>query len=1004
MPQQTGKEALLTWCQRCTDGFAGVHVVDFHMSWKDGLAFCALIARFRPDKLDFSKLSKDDPAHNLALAFKVAEELGIAPLLDVEDITSLPKPEMFSIMTYLSQFFHHFSKPENMIIPPSLKPATAPAAQPAAAAEAPSPQVEVAKLATKPCSKCGETLSGDVIEACGRYFHARCFGCFGCGKKLQSEYLTVADGAYCEACGRKAFLKRRLEVVSGKFSAQQAKAQPKPQEQPTQQAPAQPAQIEQPPLPAKKTSQQPAEEQDPQVLWNLAKKADEERRAKQQTEQPAAPSKPIPTPAKPEAAEATPTLPLKPAQAEVAPTIPPKPVTVNQPALPPKPAQAEATPSLPPKPAHMGESMPTPPPKPEEQLTAEGTTPTADTEPEAEEVRVPVKTAAQAREQHMKDSQMAIAAGIRQRNMQGTAQTKLQAVDIETMEKQLAEAKIKRRSRIMEGSSGGVCEWKQLALEKQNRIRQARASTTITQPQTQQSNKTPAAPGAPPPQHTCEVGRKPNPARMSMPYKPGAPSPVAPAQPAPAHLAPAHPAPAQPAPPKPAVPSPSKPPAPQTPAPPKPYVAAPAKLGAPKDAPPTKPLPIVPASPFDDDDDTSSTGAGADFNPFAVDEPRFEFVSAKRLTIMPTHTPLILAAGASPASTPTTPAPVANENPFADPFADLGDSPAAAADIGDNPFANPFEVGGETAPTDNSDNPFADLASAPATSNSAPTHALPPTPSHAPSYSTATDFAMDFDPFAALKIKEKEEEPPPLPKKPLGFVSPKTPLQEGVLAGVLWKQDTTSLWPTWQERYFELQEGRFLVYFKEPRGQTDDPMGSIDLYFALHVEPYKHREKTFEVITAERNYLLEAFTEEDMFAWIRGIALVIHTWKEKKMKQSTLPAGFIQLSEQKQGWLHRLTFLRQWKKCWVVMKGGVIFYFSQPGGAASGKIALYHAELAEYDPEYTEFAFEVKTNPQDAKPKSLVLKGSSVEEMHSWLNSLIKQKLAIEDMINSLQF
>ena len=86
MPAKSGTAALLAWCQRCTEGFKDVNVTNFHTSWRDGLAFCALIANFAPDALDFTKRSKDDMVGNLTIAFKTAEELGIPALLDVQGL------------------------------------------------------------------------------------------------------------------------------------------------------------------------------------------------------------------------------------------------------------------------------------------------------------------------------------------------------------------------------------------------------------------------------------------------------------------------------------------------------------------------------------------------------------------------------------------------------------------------------------------------------------------------------------------------------------------------------------------------------------------------------------------------------------------------------------------------------------------------------------------------------------------------------------------------------
>jgi len=108
--EMTAKEGLLLWCQKKTAGYRDVKVENFTTSWQSGLAFCALIHRHRPDLIDYNSLDKSKARENLELAFSVAEkELGIARLLDIEDLTDVARPDERSVMTYVSEYFHCFA-------------------------------------------------------------------------------------------------------------------------------------------------------------------------------------------------------------------------------------------------------------------------------------------------------------------------------------------------------------------------------------------------------------------------------------------------------------------------------------------------------------------------------------------------------------------------------------------------------------------------------------------------------------------------------------------------------------------------------------------------------------------------------------------------------------------------------------------------------------------------------------------------------------------------------
>ncbi|RFU33915.1 hypothetical protein B7463_g2399, partial [Scytalidium lignicola] len=111
----TAKEGLLLWCQRKTACYDEVEVRNFTDSWNDGLAFCALLDIHRPDLIDYDSLDKSDHRGNMQLAFDIAQqEIGIPPLLDVEDVCDVAKPDERSLMTYIAYWFHAFSQMEKV--------------------------------------------------------------------------------------------------------------------------------------------------------------------------------------------------------------------------------------------------------------------------------------------------------------------------------------------------------------------------------------------------------------------------------------------------------------------------------------------------------------------------------------------------------------------------------------------------------------------------------------------------------------------------------------------------------------------------------------------------------------------------------------------------------------------------------------------------------------------------------------------------------------------------
>jgi hypothetical protein len=105
----SAKQGLLLWVQKKTQGYKGVNVQDFSESFKDGLAFDALIHHHRPDLLSFDEMDPANPASNLDSAFDAGEKLGVPKLLDTADIVEMDRPDERSIMTYCAALYKVFS-------------------------------------------------------------------------------------------------------------------------------------------------------------------------------------------------------------------------------------------------------------------------------------------------------------------------------------------------------------------------------------------------------------------------------------------------------------------------------------------------------------------------------------------------------------------------------------------------------------------------------------------------------------------------------------------------------------------------------------------------------------------------------------------------------------------------------------------------------------------------------------------------------------------------------
>lgn len=62
-----------------------------------------------------------------------------------------------------------------------------------------------------------------------------------------------------------------------------------------------------------------------------------------------------------------------------------------------------------------------------------------------------------------------------------------------------------------------------------------------------------------------------------------------------------------------------------------------------------------------------------------------------------------------------------------------------------------------------------------------------------------------------------------------------------------------------------------------------------------------------------------------------------------------------------------------------------------------GRFPLYGTKFEEFQPDKKKFCFIVET-----PSRSVILQASSEEEFYSWINTLLKNKIIMEDAINNI--
>ncbi|XP_014370587.2 MICAL-like protein 1 isoform X2 [Papilio machaon] len=198
MSEVKGTKALELWCKRLVKDCPNIQIDNMTTSWRNGMAFCALVHHFRPDLIDLSKLKPENIYENNQLAFSIAEKhLGIPALLDPEDMVENDVPDRLSVLTYLSQFYQRLSHTVNNKATEGEPKASSPTTK------HPVTPIRFGKTGLDKCAACGlPVYLAQRLMVDHKLYHRRCFRCSKCSGHLNPKNYQVDDTSEfcCDTC------------------------------------------------------------------------------------------------------------------------------------------------------------------------------------------------------------------------------------------------------------------------------------------------------------------------------------------------------------------------------------------------------------------------------------------------------------------------------------------------------------------------------------------------------------------------------------------------------------------------------------------------------------------------------------------------------------------------------------------------------------------------------------------------------------------------------------